>query len=170
MKTDRYIFKENLSLLYVFLGIQLILLACLWIGHDAFPFGNDGAIGLFIVIIAFLLNLIYTVWGNIKHPKKVIIDANGIHHYNRESSLLRNSTLWLDDYMFYSWDNVQGFHFEWTDSGSRCLVLLRYLVLEQGQDALAIIRLNELHGKKHNYIDAIEKCSGGRCALNFDEI
>lgn len=53
MKTDGYIFKENLTLLYVFLGWLLCFFVGLWISNEAFPFGNKFAILLFVVIIIF---------------------------------------------------------------------------------------------------------------------
>ena len=172
MKTDGYIFKENLSSLYVFFGIILSFFVGLWISNEAFPFGNKFAILLLIVIIIYLILLAIPIWCNIKHPKLLIIDETGIHHYNRRFTLSSNSTLWIDDYMFYSWDNVQEFYFEWTGSVSRQIMPHRYLVLEQEQDKATFIRISEFYGKKHKYVDAIEECSGGKCVLNrakYDE-
>jgi len=83
MKTSEYIFKEDLSSLYVFLGILLCLFVGLWISNEAFPFGNKGAILLFALVIFYLILLVIPIWRNIKHPKLLIIDKNGIHHYNR---------------------------------------------------------------------------------------
>lgn len=166
MKTDGCIFKENLSLSYVFLGILLCFFVGLWISNEAFPFGNKGAILMFAIVIIYLILLAIPIWCNIKHPKLLIIDETGIHHYNRRFTLSSNSTLWIDDYMFYSWDNVQEFYFEWTVPVSRKIMPNRYLVLEQEQDKATFIRISEFYGKKHKYIDAIEECSGGRCLLN----
>ena len=88
----------------------------------------------------------------------------------RRFTLSSNSTLWIDDYMFYSWDKINGFYFDWMMS--RGVVPYRYLVLEHEHNETASIQLNEFYGKKHNYIDVIEECSGGRCVLNrakYDE-
>lgn len=170
MKTDGYIFKENLSSLYVFLGIFLSFFVGLWISNEAFPFGDKFAILLFIVIIVYLILLVIPIWRKIKHPKLLIIDENGIHHYNRRFTLSSNSTFWVDDYMFYSWNKINGFYFDWMMS--RGVVPYRYLVLEHEHNETASIQLNEFYGKKHNYIDAIEECSGGGCVLNrakYDE-
>lgn len=172
MKTDGYIFKENLSLLYVFFGIILSFFVGLWISNEAFPFGDKFAILLFIVIIIYLILLAIPIWRNIKHPKLLIIDETGIHHYNRRFTLSSNSTLWIDDYMFYSWNNVQEFYFEWTGSVSRQIMPNRYFVLEHDYDKAAFILLNDLTGKKQEYISAIEECSDGKCLLNrakYDE-
>lgn len=72
--------------------------------------------------------------------------------------------------MFYSWNNINGFYFDWMMP--RGIVPYRYLVLEHEHNEMASIQLNEFYGKKHNYIDAVEECSGGRCVLNrakYDE-
>lgn len=167
MKTDGYIFKENLTLSYVFLCILLCFFVGLWISNEAFPFGNKGAILMFALVIIYLILLVISIWCNIKHPKLLIIDETGIHHYNRRFTLSSNSTLWIDDYMFYSWDNVQEFYFEWTVSVLRKIMPNRYLVLEQEQDKATFIRISEFYGKKHKYVDAIEECSDGKCLLNM---
>lgn len=170
MKTDGYIFKENLTLLYVFLGMLLCFFVGLWISNEASPFGNKGAILMFALVIIYLILLAIPIWCNIKHPKLLIIDETGIHHYNRRFTLSSNSTLWIDDYMFYSWDKIQGFYFEWMMA--RGVMPNRYLILEHDYNEAASIQLNEFYGKKHNYIDAIEECSGGICVLNrakYDE-
>ena len=93
MKTDGYIFKENLTLLYVFLGWLLCFFVGLWISNEAFPFGNKFAILLFVVIIIYLILLAIPIWCKIKHPKLLIIDETGIHHYNRRFTLSSNSGL-----------------------------------------------------------------------------
>lgn len=49
---------------------------------------------------------------------------------------------------------------------ARGVMAHRYLVLQHEYDKLAFIRLNDLTGKKHEYISAIEKYSDGRCLLN----
>lgn len=49
---------------------------------------------------------------------------------------------------------------------ARGVMAHRYLVLQHEYDKLAFIRLNDLAGKKHEYISAIEKYSDGRCLLN----
>ena len=170
MKNDGYIFKENLSSLYLFFGIILSFFVGLWISNGAFPFGDKFVILLFVVIIIYLILLVMPIWSKIKHPKLLIIDENGIHHYNRRFTLSTNSTFWVDDYMFYSWNKINGFYFDWMMS--RGVVPYRYLVLEQEHNETTSIQLNEFYGKKHNYIDAIEECSGGRCVLNrakYDE-
>ena len=173
MKTDGYIFKENLSSLYVFFGIILSFFVGLWISNEAFPFGDKFAILLFIVIIIYLILLVIHIWRKIKHPKLLIIDENGgIHHYNRRFTLSSNSTFWVDDYMFYSWNKINGFYFDWMMS--RGVVPYRFLWTRNG--GAFVLRLcflwERFYGKKHNYIDAIEECSGGRCVLNrakYDE-
>ena len=103
-------------------------------------------------------------WGIIKHPNRLIIDSDGIHYYCRRVTLSNNSSLWIDNYMFYSWDKIQGFYFEWMMS--RGVMSHRYLVLEHEHDKAAFIRLNDLTGKKYEYISAIEECSDERCLLN----
>ncbi|WP_300505658.1 hypothetical protein [uncultured Duncaniella sp.] len=162
MKTDGYIFKDS-WLAYILYGILLCPFICLWVCLDAFPFGDKGAVGLFIFIVIFTMILAIPTWGIIKHPNRLIIDSDGIHYYCRRVTLSNNSSLWIDNYMFYSWDKIQGFYFEWM---SRGVMSHRYLVLEHEHDKAAFIRLNDLTGKKYEYISAIEECSDGRCLLN----
>lgn len=169
MKTDGIIFKDS-WLEYIVYGILLCLFICLWLCHDAFPFGNRGAVGLFIYIMVFIVIVAIPVWGIIRHPNRLIIGSDGIHYYCRRFTLSNNSTLWLDNYKFYSWDKIQGFYFEWMMA--RGVMAHRYLVLEHEHDKAAFIRLNNFTGKKQEYIRAIEGCSNGRCLLNktkYDE-
>lgn len=163
METDGYIFKDS-WLAYILYGILLCPFICLWVCLDAFPFGDKGAGGLFIFIMIFIMILAIPIWGIIKHPNRLIIDSDGIHYYCRRVTLSNNSSLWIDNYMFYSWDKIQGFYFEWMMS--RGVMSHRYLVLEHEHDKAAFIRLNDLTGKKYEYISAIEECSDGRCLLN----
>ena len=78
MKTDGYIFKDS-WLKYIFYGILLCVFICLWISLDSFPFGDKGAVGLFIFIMVFIMILAFPIWGIIKHPNRLIIDSDGLH-------------------------------------------------------------------------------------------
>lgn len=65
---------------------------------------------------------------------------------------------------FIHGDKIQGFYFEWMMA--RGIMSYRYLVLEHEHDKAAFIRLNDLTGKKYEYISAIEESSDGKCLLN----
>lgn len=67
MKTDGYIFKDS-WLEYVLYGILLCPFICLWVSLDTFPFGDKGAVGLFIFIMVFIMILAFPIWGIVKHP------------------------------------------------------------------------------------------------------
>ena len=169
MKTDGYIFKDS-WLKYIFYGILLCIFTCLWIRLDTFPFGDKGAVGLFIFIMVFIMILVIPIWGIIRHPNRLIISSDGIHYYCRRVTLSNNSSLWIDNYKFYSWDKIQGFYFKWMMA--RGVMSHRYLVLEHEHDKEAFIKLNDFTGKKDEYIRAIEEFSGGKCVLNrtkYDE-
>ncbi len=169
MKTDGYIFNDS-WLEYILYGILLCPFICLWVSLDTFPFGDKGAVGLFIFIMAFIMILTFSIWGIVKHPNRLIIGNDGIHYYCRRVTLSNNSSFWIDNYKLYSWEKIQGFYFEWMMA--RGVMSHRYLVLEHEHDKAAFIRLNDLTGKKYEYISAIEECSDGRCVLNrakYDE-
>ena len=167
MKTNVYIFKEKLAN-YLILCIFLCPITALWIGHYAFPFGNSGAIGLFILILYILLMWAIVLWKSIKHKKQLIIDSTGIHYQNRRFTLSHNSKFWLDEYTSYPWDTINDFTFEWIPP-VRGIGALLNLVVEENQKQPTLICVAELTGNKQKYIHAIEECSRGKCKFNIEK-
>lgn len=167
MKTDGYVFKENLAN-YLILCIFLCPVGFIWINHYAFPFGNSGAIGLFIIILYVLLAWAIVLWKSIKHKKRLIIDSTGIHYQNRRFTLSHNSKFWLDEYKFYPWDTIKDFTFEWT-LPFRGVNTLLHLTMEENQKQPILICVSELTGNKQKYIHAIEECSRGKCKFNMEK-
>lgn len=165
METKEYIFKENLAI-YLVLCIFLVPWSIMWIGHDAFPFGNPGATGLFVLILFVFLMWGIVLWKSIKHKKRLIIDSSGIHYQNRRFTLSHNDKFWLDEYNSYPWDKITSFTFEWVLHSRSTSVLL---VLEVGQKQPIYILVNELTGKRKDYIRAIEECSGGKCKFDSEK-
>lgn len=139
MRTDSRIFREKLFM-YVIFGILFGGLAFMWISHYAFPFGNKGAVGLFILLMVYSMMLSILYWGLLRHRMRVVIDSKGIHHYDRRFTLSNNSTFWLDDYRFYPWDKIKTFYFDWMPTRGW---MDRYLVIEDEEKILAFILISK---------------------------
>jgi len=137
--------KDKTKFIFVAWSFLLFATACF---NPVIVGGGNGQGLLFLIFGAFIMILAMPIWSIIKHPNRLIIGSDGIHYYCRRFTLSSSSSLWIDDYMFYSWDKIQGFYFEWMMS--RGVMAHRYLVLEHEQDKAAFIRLNDLTGKNMN--------------------